>query len=106
MNGLTNESENALPLDETIWAHIEHMNYTIGIPVSDTRTLNILGALEDIYWSVDTDPEDAKHCIVTLAGIFLGGSVGKADKVWEEFAVQDAMKTFNAELKEILDEEA
>jgi hypothetical protein len=82
------------------------MNYTIGIPVSETRTLNILDALEDIYWAVEDDPEDAKKCIVALAGIFLGGSVGKADKVWEEFAVQDAMKTFNAELKEILDEEA
>lgn len=103
---MTNESENALPLDENIWEHIEHMNYTIGIPVSETRTLNILDALEDIYWAVEDDPEDAKKCIVALAGIFLGGSVGKADKVWEEFAVQDAMKTFNAELKEILDEEA
>ena len=103
---MTNESENALPLDENIWEHIKHMNYTIGIPVSETRTLNILDALEDIYWAVEDDPEDAKKCIVALAGIFLGGSVGKADKVWEEFAVQDAMKTFNAELKEILDEEA
>ena len=101
---MTNESENALPLDESIWEHIQHMNYTIGIPVSETRTLNILDALEDIYWAVDSDPEDAKKCIVALAGIFLGGSVGQAERVWEEFAVQDAMKTFNTELKEILDE--
>ena len=101
---MTNESENALPLDENIWEHIEHMNYTIGIPVSDTRTLDILGALEDIYWAVEDNPAEARHCIIALAGIFLGGSVGKAEKVWEEFAVQDAMSTFNAELKEILDE--
>lgn len=101
---MTNESESALPLDESIWEHIKHINYSVGIPVSDTRTLSILDALEDIYWAVDKDPGDAKHCIIALAAIFLGSSVGKADKMWEEFSVQDAMKTFNAELKEILDE--
>jgi hypothetical protein len=101
---LTNESENALPMDESIWDHIEHMDVSIGIPVSENKTLDILAALEDIYYAVETDPDDARKCIVSLAAIFVASSLGKADVVWQEFAVQEAMKSLDESLKEILDE--
>ena len=104
MNGLTNESENALPMDDSIWDHIEHMDVSIGIPVSENKTLNILGALEDIYYSIETDPDDARRCVISLAAIFVASSVGKADMVWQEFAVQEAMESLDKSLKEILDE--
>ncbi len=106
MNGLTNESENALPMDSSIWKHIEHMDMSIGIPVSEEKTLDILAALEDIYTAIDTDPEDAKHCVVALAAIFVASSVGKADIVWQEYAIKEAMETLDESLKEILDEES
>ena len=100
------ESENALPMDSSIWKHIDHMNMSIGIPVSEKKTLDILAALEDIYHAVDYDPEDAKQCIVALAAIFVASSVGKADVVWQEFTVREAMESLDESLKEILDEEA
>ncbi len=106
MNGLTNESENALPMDSSIWKHIDHMNMSIGIPVSENKTLDILGALEDIYHSIEEDPDDARKCIISLAAIFVASSVGKADLVWQEFAVREAMETLDESLKEILDEES
>ena len=43
------ESENALPINESLWEHMEHMDYRIGIPISETRSLNILEIIRDIY---------------------------------------------------------
>ena len=98
------ESENALPLDSTIWEHIAHMDFTIGIPVSDKKTLNILGALEDIYDLVDTDTDEAKQCLIALAAIFVASRHDKADMVWEELSVQESMANFDAGIQEILNE--
>lgn len=98
------ESESAFPLDSSIWEHIGHMDYSIGIPVSDKRVLNILGALEDIYYTIDKDPDDAKQLIVSMAAILTAVRHGKADKVFEEFVVQDTMKRFDKGIEEILNE--
>jgi hypothetical protein len=98
------ESDNALPLDSTIWEHIAHMDFTIGIPVSENKTLNILGALEDIYNAVDPDPDEAKQCIIALAAIFVASRHDKADLVWEELSVQESMAKFDEGIREILNE--
>jgi hypothetical protein len=98
------ESDSALPLDSTIWEHIAHMDFTIGIPVSENKTLNILGALEDIYDSIDVDTEEAKQCVIALAAIFVASRHDKADMVWEELSVQESMANFDNGLKEILNE--
>ena len=80
------------------------MDFTIGIPVSENKTLNILGALEDIYDSIDTDIDEAKQCVIALAAIFVASRHDKADMVWEELSVQESMANFDNGLKEILDE--
>lgn len=98
------ESDNALPLDSTIWEHIAHMDFTIGIPVSENKTLNILGALEDIYDLLDVDTDEAKQCVIALAAIFVASRHDKADMVWEELSVQESMANFDNGLKEILNE--
>ena len=98
------ESDSALPLDSTIWEHIAHMDFTIGIPISENKTLNILGALEDIYDSIDTDIDEAKQCVIALAAIFVASRHDKADMVWEELSVQESMANFDNGLKEILNE--
>jgi len=98
------ESENALPLDSTIWEHISHMDFTIGIPVSEKKTLNILGALQDIYETIDDDPDEAKQCLVALAAIFVASRYDKADIMWEELSVQESMANFDKGIQEILNE--
>jgi hypothetical protein len=50
--------------------------------VSDKKMLNIIGALEDIYLTIDGDPEEAKECLIMLSAIFVASSHGKADEVW------------------------
>ena len=98
------ESDNALPLDSTIWQHIAHMDFTIGIPVSENKTLNILGALEDIYNSIDENIDEAKQCVIALAAIFVASRHDKADMVWEELSVQESMAKFDEGIQEILNE--
>ena len=98
------ESDNALPLDSTIWEHIAHMDFTIGIPVSENKTLNILGALEDIYDAIEADPDEAKQCVIALAAIFVASRHDKADLVWEELSVQESMANFDEGIREILNE--
>ena len=104
MSGLTDESKNALPLDSKFWDYARTTEYSVAIPVSDNKMLNIIGALEDIYHTISKDPDESKECLIMLAAIFVASSQGRADEVWEEFAVRESMKSFDTDLKEILNE--
>ena len=101
---MTNESESALPLDETFWNHIEHSGFTIGIPVSEDKMMNVLEVLRDIYDTIEDDPEEGRKLIIMMAAILVASKDGHADKVWEELSVQESMKDLDITLKEILDE--
>jgi hypothetical protein len=101
---LTNESENALPLDETFWDHIEHSGFSIGIPVSENKMMNVLEVLHDIYDTIEDDPEEGRKLVIMMAAILVASKDGQADKVWEELSVQESMRDLDLTLKEILDE--
>jgi len=99
------ESENALPLDDSFWDHIEHMDFAIAIPVSDTRMLDIISALRDIYETICEDElDEAKMCVTALAAILVASKYDKAEEIWEEFSVKEAMRNFDTSIKEILNE--
>jgi hypothetical protein len=99
-----NESENALPLDNSFWEHCEHLNFTIGLPVSETRMMDILQVLKDIYFTIEEDTLEAQKLIITMAAILVASKDGKADKIWEELSVQEAMKHVDSHIKDILNE--
>ena len=99
-----NESENALPLDNSFWEHLEHLNFTVGIPVSEKRMMDVLQVLHDIYQTIDEDVEDAKRLIIAMAAILVASKDGQADKLWEEFAIQESMKNFDKGITEVLNE--
>jgi hypothetical protein len=98
------ESENALPLDNSFWEHCEHLNFTIGLPVSETRMMDILQVLKDIYFTIEEDALEAQKLIITMAAILVASKDGKADKIWEELSVQEAMKNVDSHIKDILNE--
>jgi hypothetical protein len=101
------ESESALPLDDSFWEHIEHMDFAIGIPVSDTRMLDIISALRDVYETIcEGELDEAKMCVTALAAILVASKYGKAAEVWEEFSIKEAMRDFDTSIKEILDEKS
>ena len=101
------ESESALPLDESFWDHIEHMDFAIGIPVAEDRMLDIISALRDVYETIcEGELDEAKMCVTALAAILVASKYGKAAEVWEEFSIKEAMRDFDDHMKEILDEES
>jgi hypothetical protein len=68
--------------------------------------LDVVGALHDIYDTlVKGDLEDAKMCTTALAAILVASKYGKAEEVWAEFSIKEAMTNFDDHMKEILDEE-
>ena len=100
-----NESENALPLDNSFWEHVEHLDFTVGIPVSENRMMDVIKVLQDIYVTLGEDVEEGKRLIVAMAAILIASKDNKADEVWEEIAVQSAMENVDQYIKEILSEE-
>ena len=99
------ESENALPLDNSFWEHVEHLDFTVGIPVSENRMMDVIKVLQDIYVTLSEDVEEGKRLIVAMAAILIASKDNKADEVWEEIAVQSAMENVDQYIKEILSEE-
>jgi hypothetical protein len=100
------ESEKLLPLDETLWDYIKGMDGTLGIPVSETKTLDLIGALYDIYWALKTDNQEAQELVIGLTALLLAAPLGQAERIWEELVVKDSMKNFELQAKKVLDEPA
>lgn len=101
---MTNESENALPLNEKFWEHADHLDFDMVIKLSEDKYINILTALHDVYEAIDKDPEGAKFLATSIAGLLLSSKYGKTDEVYEEMVVQAAKKNMDQGLKELLSE--
>ena len=101
---MTNESENALPMDDKFWEHATHLDFDMVIKLSDTRYMNILTALHDVYEAIDRDPEEAKFLITSIAGLMLSSKYGKTEDVYNEMVIHQAKKVMDEGLKEILNE--
>ena len=78
------ESEIVLPLDETIWDYVDKMEGSIGIHISETRVLDLLGALYDVYEVNKTNQVEAQELIIGLTALLVAAPLDQADKVWEE----------------------
>ena len=101
---MTNESENALPVDDSFWDHMAHAGFTVGIPVSSTKTMDVMAVLEDIYFTINEDTEEAKRLIIMMAALLVAAKDDAAEELWQEFAVDAAMKDLDHTLKDILNE--
>lgn len=102
---MTNESENALPLDDSFWQHIKHLDFKVGIQLDGDKYLNILHALESIYELIKEDkPEDAMFFITGLAATMLAAKYGKSQDVLNEMIVKVLNENMDDELKELLNE--
>jgi hypothetical protein len=98
------ESEIVLPLDESIWDHVAHMEGSVGIRLSEEKVLDLLGALYDIYHVNKEDTQEAQDLLIGLAALLVAAPMDQANKVWEELQVRDSMKNFELSIKEVLDE--
>lgn len=99
------ESEIVLHLDERIWDVVDQMEGTISIKVSEKRTLNLFGALYDIWETIGENPDEARQLVVALTALLVAAPINQADKVYEELAVMEGMRNFDLEVQEVLDEQ-
>lgn len=97
------ESEIVLPLDETIWDFVEKMEGSIGIAVTEKKTLDLLGALYDIYHVNKSDQAEAQELIIGLTALLIGAPTGQAEQVWQELQVKESMKNFEMRVNKVLD---
>lgn len=101
---MTNESENALPMDDKFWEHANHLDFDIVIKLSEDKYINILTALHDVYEAIDRDPQEAKFLATSIAGLLLASRYGKTDEVYEEMVVHAAKKSMDQGLRDLLNE--
>ena len=102
---MTNESENALPLDDSFWEHVKHLKFQIGIQLEEDTYLNIMTALESIYDLIKKDEkEDAMFFITGLAATMIASKYGKSQDVLNEMTVKILNEDIDKEIKDLLSE--
>jgi len=99
------ESESASYDDEVdVWDYIRDNPMLMGLPISDTKGIDILAALRDIYEAINKDITQAKTLLSLLATVLVGAAEGQGKEVMEEVMVMEAMQKLDNNLKGILDE--
>lgn len=97
------ESKDALPIDERIWDLIAEVDGTVGIKLG-SRTLDLMGALYDIYFTIKSNQKEGLELLTGLAALLMAGPSDRVDEVWEELIVKESLKNFELRAQEVLDE--
>lgn len=98
------ESENA-STDNDVWEYISEHPKMLGVPITDSKGLDILSALRDVYVTLKHDKEMGLELLTVLASILISSSQGNGDKIIEDITVFESMIDFDIEMKRILNEE-
>ena len=99
------ESENVSMDDmEAVWNHIEENPLLMGVPLSESKGLDLLSALRDIYITNKDNQEGAQILLTLLANVLVAASQGDGEEVVEEVIVTEAMMQFDKQINEVLDE--
>jgi hypothetical protein len=99
------ESENALPLDDSFWQHVEHLDFKVAIQLDGDKYLNMMAALESIYTLIKQGKtEDAAFFTTGLAAAMLASKYGKSQQVLDEMMVKIFAEDMDKELENILNE--
>jgi hypothetical protein len=99
------ESESASYDNEVdVWDYIRDNPMLMGLPISETKGIDILAALRDIYVALGEDVTQSKTLLSLLATVLVGAAEGQGKEVMEEVMVMEAMQKLDNNLKGILDE--
>lgn len=100
-----NESENvSMDEIEEVWDFIEDNPQLLGLPLSESKGLDLLSALRDIYMTNKKNHEGAQMLLTLLANVLVAAVQGDGEEVVEEVIVQDAMAEFEEQVRKVLDE--
>ena len=89
---------------EKVWDYIGENPLIMGLPISESKGIDILSALRDVYETSKKNPENARVLLTLLANVLVAAAQGDGEEIVEEVIVQDAMLEFENNIKEILDE--
>jgi len=81
------------------------MEGSIGIGLTETKTLDLLGALYDIYHVSKDNIKEAQELLIGLTALLIAAPLNQAEKVWQELQVKESMKNFELQVKEVLKNE-
>lgn len=106
-SGLVTESDDAYINDDDIyvWEFIEKNEKLIGIPITEEKSLDLLGALRAIKIAIEkSNLEEAGIMLDSVATALVAAAQGIGNKIVEEIIVAEAMEELDSNLKGILDE--
>ena len=89
---------------ESVWDYIKDNPLLLGLPLSESKGIDLLSALRDIYEANKKDQQSAQLLLTLLANVLVAASQGDGEEVVEEVIVQEAMSTFDSEMKKVFDE--
>lgn len=98
------ELENVFQDNNEFWNYVKENPRTLGIPVSETKGLDLLNALRDVREAYLKDVKTGDTMLTLLGSLLMGISQGDGEQMIEEVIVSEAMLDIDTNLKEILDE--
>lgn len=98
------ESENVFQDNDEFWDYVKENPRALGIPVSETKGLDLLNALRDVREAYLKDVKTGDTMLTLLGSLLMGISQGDGEQMIEEVIVSEAMLDIDTSLKEILDE--
>jgi hypothetical protein len=99
-----NESENASTDDESVWDYIQNNPKIIGLPITDTKGIDLLSALRDVYMHTKKDPEAGLSLLTILANFLVAAAQGEAQDFIDEVTVIELTSDLDTELRKVLNE--
>jgi hypothetical protein len=99
-----NESNDASTSNEEVWDYIKENPKMIGLPLTNTKGIDLLSALRDVYIQTKKNPEIGMNLLTILANFLVAAAQGDAEEFIEEVTVLDLMSNLDTELKRVLDE--
>lgn len=98
------ESENASTEGEEVWDYIKNNPRIIGLPITDTKGIDLLSALRDVYIETKANKNRGMTLLTILANFLVASAQGDGDAFVEEVTVLELTSNLDKELRKVLDE--
>lgn len=98
------KSENYYPDNNSFWDYVKNNPGIMGLPISESKGLDLLNALRDIREAYIKDAEQGDTMLTLLGALLVGAVEGHGDMMVEEVIVSEAMAKFDSQIKGILNE--
>ena len=98
------ESSDASTSSEEVWDYIEQNPRIIGLPITDSKGIDLLSALRDVYMHTKKDPQVGLNLLTILANFLVASAQGEAQEFIDEVTVIELTSDLDTELRKVLDE--